>query len=82
MKKPPTRFGQGTHPPSFKSIGPAIKKCATVDNDDGQVATAIAQRELKRLFEDVAKLGAFFWAILYSNCLVSTQVIIKQTVLF
>ena len=30
----PTRFGQGTHLPSFKQIGPAIKKRAMMTDDD------------------------------------------------
>ena len=37
MKKRPTRFGQGTHQPSFKQIGPAVKKRAYDDDDDGQM---------------------------------------------
>ena len=32
MKKRPTRFGQGTHQPSFKLIGPATKKRANVND--------------------------------------------------
>ena len=33
----PTPFGQGTHSPIFKRIGPAVKKRAN-DDDDGQTA--------------------------------------------
>ena len=41
------KFCQGTHPPSFKSIGPAIKKRAT-DDDNGRRRTSGHGNELIR----------------------------------
>ena len=42
MKMRPTRFGQGTHPPSLSRIGVASKERATVD--DRQMVMVIAHK--------------------------------------
>ena len=46
----PTRFGQGTHPPSFKQTGQAVKKRAMM-TDDGQTTTTKAHTRANEMVQ-------------------------------